>query len=141
MPPLGFRYGWNLAREQDQLIVLTGLFVLSTSLLVGAPTCSPWSANSWQWPVEVREARRSAGVPGLLFLEACVFTQWLMGRSSLAEQPVPSVTFEKSPLRFGLALPGFSTTVLDQCQYGAEFGGVPARKATELLADFAVPSV
>ena len=67
-PPLEYRYGWNLAEVAHQQFVLRVLLTWHVALLAGAPNCSPWSANSGQWPEEVRRARRESELPGFLFL-------------------------------------------------------------------------
>ena len=42
LPPIDYRWGWDLGRKPCQLAAMYGLIVYGCSLLVAAPNCHPW---------------------------------------------------------------------------------------------------
>ncbi len=94
LPPIDFRYGWNLSSVSDQLKLFHLLCELNVTTLFASPTCAPWGSNSrnLQTP-EYREVRRLEEEPALEFLAAACFVQILKGGKYIVENPAFSDIF------------------------------------------------
>ena len=46
LPPVDYRWGWDVGRFKDQVIMLLILILGGCKLLVSTPSCTPWSSNS-----------------------------------------------------------------------------------------------
>ena len=79
LPPVDYRYGYDLAREADQRVLLRGLLHCHVQLLVAEPTCTPWSSWSSMWSADKRDSYRLKEIPVLWFLVLACLTQYILG--------------------------------------------------------------
>ena len=139
LPPLDYRYGHNLGHWRHQLTALFCLFVFPVDVLWSSPTCTPWSVNARQWQAETRDAQRQEEALTLQFLAIACFVQLVLGRDFIIEQPKGSDLFEAYGIKLltgSESLVKIFTWIFDQCMLGAESGGIPTKKRTQLAASF-----
>ena len=136
LPPVDYRWGWDLGRARDQLISLWLLLCCGCRTLFCSPTCTPWSANSKAWEADTREHQRGLENMSVQFVTVMCLLQAILGRWYMVENPTPSDIFRKSALgelqKNGLEHYQYS---LDQCMYGAEMERCAVKKATTLLTN------
>ena len=75
LPPIDYRYGWNLADRNHQKLVLEALLTVGVSTLFASPNCAPWGANARSSPPEVRNAKRAEETITLQFLAVACFSR------------------------------------------------------------------
>ena len=85
LPPLDYRYGWNLSKHQHEVIALDTLLGVGVSCLFAAPNCAPWGNNSRSAPEAQRTERRAYEIPTLQFLAVACLFQVLLGRQYIIE--------------------------------------------------------
>ena len=127
LPPLDYRYGWNLSKRQHQMKALDALLTVGTKCLVASPNCAPWGNNSRSSPQDVRCAKREEEYSTLAFLAVACFFQFLLNRRYILENCAYSDIFTDSPLHFLRLLPYF-LALLDQCTCGGQLEGFFIRK-------------
>ena len=71
LPPIDFRYGWDLGRVRDQTLVLRTLLEHGVETLFAAPNCAPWGSQTRGLPGDVFAAKRKSEEPSLVFLAVC----------------------------------------------------------------------
>ena len=59
LPPIDYRYGWNLSKHTHQQQLLDIQVTVGIDTLFAAPDCSPWGNNSRATPKELRDERRA----------------------------------------------------------------------------------
>ena len=132
LPPIDYRYGWDLSNEKHQYLLLNTLLSVEVNSVFISPTCAPWGSNSKSLQAaEYREARRAEQRPCLSFLAVVCLIQIILGRKYFIENPAFSDIFIDSPLA-GLRndeLP-FFISQLDQCACGGTLEGQAVRKRT-----------
>jgi hypothetical protein len=129
LPPLDYRYGWNLSKHQHQEKALDALLSVGVSCLFASPNCAPWGNNSRSSPADQRAAKRAEESSTLQFLAVACFFQVLLGRQYIIESCAYSDIFLDSPLQF-LRMLAHHLALLDQCKCGATLEGQPIRKRT-----------
>ena len=80
LPPVDYRYGWDIGRLRDQLLILRALLFIGVETLFSSPNCAPWGNHSRALRTDERETKRKAEDTSLTFLAVCCFLQTLMGR-------------------------------------------------------------
>ena len=74
LPPIGYRYGWNLSIREHQELLLDALLTVGVETLFASPNCAPWGNNSRSMSSDYREGKRAEETPTLQFLAvACFF--------------------------------------------------------------------
>jgi len=74
LPPLDYRYGWNLSKRLHQMKALNVLLTIGCYCLFASPNCAPWGNNSRSSPPGMREEKRAEETSTLTFLAvACFF--------------------------------------------------------------------
>ena len=127
LPPIDYRYGWNLSKYGDQMQVLKTQLEVGVDTLFASPNCSPWGNNSRSTPVPLRQERRNKEWSTLRFLAVACFFQILLNRKYIIESCAFSDIFDDSPLGL-LREHMFHLAMLDQCACGGELEGQPIRK-------------
>ena len=105
LPPVDYRYGWDVGRTQDQLVLLEGLLSNTIAELMASPTCGPWGAHTRGLPADQLAAKRKLETDTLEFVAVCCILQHLRGLSYLLENSAFSDIFTKSPLAVLRKLP------------------------------------
>ena len=59
LPPVDYRWGFNVGHWWHQLTILWALLVYPVDVLFASPNCTPWASNSRQWAEKERQAQRS----------------------------------------------------------------------------------
>ena len=129
LPPIDYRYGWNLSKREHQVLLLDAQLTVGVQALFASPNCAPWGSNSRSMNSEYRIAKREEENPTLLFLAVACFFQVLLNRKYLIENSAYSDIFHSSPLRWLRDLP-YNLALLDQCAVGGCIDGQPIRKRT-----------
>ena len=76
LPPIDYRFGWDLGRLSDQLMILHTLLFVGVGTFFTSPNCAPWGNHTRNLPPDVLQANRKFEEPCLMFLAVCCF---LMG--------------------------------------------------------------
>ena len=129
LPPIDYRYGWNMSRPEQQKTLMSGLIAARVTTLFVAPNCAPWGSQTRSMPAETLAAKRDEETIFLTFLCAACFVQVLLGCNYIIENSGYSDIFEKSPLA-GLRSLKFFMALLDQCMVGGQLEGQAIRKRT-----------
>ena len=75
LPPVDFRYGWDIGREADQVTLLIGLLENIVRELFASPNCAPWGNHTRGLQAAVLDAKRREEDEPLKFLAICCFLQ------------------------------------------------------------------
>ena len=135
-PPLDYRYGWDLRSAQHQTMV-DASFLDEASASWYSPKCSPWIACSgWRASRQTVGMKRKHEAPTLKWI-ANKFAGKGSAKAQIIEQPSRSQMFTASCLASSPVGSEISTTMMDQCQYGAVLeeknkGKIPIQKTTKL---------
>ena len=138
LPPVDYRYGWDIAREQDQQQLLFGLLAIGTETSFAAPNCSPWGNQTRGLP-DVQE-RRAREEPSLTFLAMCCYLQMLMGRRYIVENSGYSDIFEHSAL-VALRKLQYHMSTLDQCACNGKLEDQFIRKRSHFQSSHPAPAL
>ena len=84
-PPIGYRYGWNLAEREHQMTWTNCLLTQGVDCLFAPPNCAPCGNNSRASSEEYREKKRSEETLTLTLLAIACFFQVLLERKYLIE--------------------------------------------------------
>ena len=137
LPPIDYRYGWNIAYSEHQKILLEIQLTHEIDTIFGAPNCAPWGNNSRSASKEDRDRRRAEEKETLMFFAVVCFFQHLLERRYIAENSAYSDIFDKdaSPLAL-LRMLIFYCSLLDQCACGGTLEGQFIRKRTQFQSNF-----
>jgi hypothetical protein len=80
LPPIDYRYGWNLSKREHQLKLLKAQLKVGTDCFFASPNCAPWGNDSRAVTAQKREERRGKETNTLAFLAvACIFSFFSTG--------------------------------------------------------------
>ncbi len=99
LPPLDYRYGWNLSNVIHQSIAIRCLLSIRVETLFASPNCAPWGNNSRCLPKDVKVRKREEETLTLTFLAAACFIQHLLYRKYILENSAYSDIFHDSRLK------------------------------------------
>jgi hypothetical protein len=134
LPPIDYRYGWNLNKLEHQEILLDKLTSFGTQTLFASPNCAPWGNHIRGLPKEQLQEKRDYEKSTLTFLAFACFIQVLLNRKYIVENSGYSDIFSHSPLA-NLRDLVFHLALLDQCTCGGELEGEASKKRTHFQSN------
>ena len=127
LPPIDYRYGWNISKIKHQALLLQAMLVIGVDCLFASPNCAAWGQDSRSVTESKRTERRAKETPTLIFLAFACLIQVLLGRKYIIENSGYSDIFEMSPLRPLRDIP-FFMSLFDHCTCGPTLEGQHVRK-------------
>ena len=76
LPPIDYRYGWNLSRREHQIQLLDAVITVGVGSLFASPNCAPWGNHTRSLPKAQLEQKRAEETSTLRFLTVACFSRY-----------------------------------------------------------------